>query len=556
VAPEPAVETLRPSLVGALITLEATAGTIPELEFGKVPAVWVQQGNKLHVIYALQPKQWEAFRATPLGHPEPRKAAKHIGYGGAAGAGKSHLARAVASAAAFRWPGSTSIIFRRTFDELRENHIVKFLQEVPDFGGQLYKFNKQERTVEWFNGSRTLFGYLRHEDDVFKYQGPEYDLEIFEEATHYSWNQVSYLSRSRLRGTVRGARPFVLYPTNPGNRGHAWYKRLFITRDYREKERPQDYTFIQARVWDNFELLYRDPEYVDGLDALPEPLRSQLLEGDFTAGTGMALEELSWDQHLVPAFEPPPHWLWFAAFDWGFSHPWTFSAYAIDEYGHVYCVDSITGRHQRPDEIAERIREKFDPNRFSYIVGGRDIFAEHKARGESVRAISEQMGDYGFYFTPANVARVHGLNALREWIAWRGRGPAIPGQFDRNGRPVREDGLPGLRFMDTRINRVAFDQLTNITLNPDDPEDALKVDADEMGQNGDDFYDQIRYAMASRPPRPAHPIKQEQAHAWDKDVLENEARELRTVRHAPVPDGFRVGVGNPDLIHSEFGEML
>lgn len=546
-----------------MITLELDPGQpIPRLEFGKRPAVWVRQGNRLHVLYALQPKQWEALQATPLAAPVGAPYRRHIGYGGAAGAGKSHLARAVASAVALQWPGSTGIIFRRTLEELRENHIVRFLAEVPDFGGQLYQYHKQEKTVVWFNGSRTLFGFLRHEDDVFRYQGPEYDFQCFEEATHYSWNQVTYLSRSRLRGTVRGARPFVLYPSNPGNRGHGWYKRLFITRDFRDKEQPEQHVFITARVWDNFELLHRDPDYVDALDALPEPLRSQLLEGDFTAGFGMALEELSWDMHMVQPFEVPAHWTWFGAFDWGYSHPWAFAAFVVDEDGNVFLVDSLTGRHQRPDEIAERIREKFDPNRFSYITAGVDIFAEHKARGESVRTIAEQMQDYGFYFSPANVARVHGLNRLREMLAYRRRGPVVSGKHDRNGLALREDGLPQLRFFDTRINRVLFDQLANITVNPDDPEDALKVDADEMGQGGDDFYDCVRYGAASRPPRAEPAIRQEQAHAFDAAVLEHEARVLRTVRNVP-PAGLRAGIGDPGvgltglgILHNEFGEVL
>lgn len=541
-----------------MITLDLEEGQpLPRLEFGKRPAVWIQEGNRIHVIYALQPKQWDAFCTTPLGAAAGAPYRRHIGYGGAAGAGKSHLARAVAAAMAIRHPGSTSIIFRRTLDELRENHIVRWREEVPTFGGQLYEYNKQEKTVNWFNGSRTLFGYLRHEEDVFKYQGPEYDLQIFEESTHYSWNQVTYLSRSRLRGTVRGSQPFVLYPSNPGNRGHAWYKRLFITRDFREKENPDRYAFIQARVWDNFELLHRDPEYVDELDALPEPLRSQLLDGDFAAGLGMALEELSWDAHLVPAFEPPKHWIWFGAFDWGFSHPWAFGAYCVAEDGEIYKVDTLTGRHHQPHEIAQRIREKFGPERFAYITAGRDIFAEHKARGESVRTISEQMQDYGFYFSPANVARVHGLNRLREAISWRGKGPAIPGLFDRHGLPLREDGVPQLRFMDTRGNRLAFDQLSNIAVNPDDPEDALKIDADEMGQGGDDIYDETRYAAASRPQRAAPAIRQEQAGSFSEEALRHEAHQLRLVRNSPPPSGFRAGIGEVgSLFHPELGEIV
>lgn len=517
---------------------------IPELGYGKVPVVWVEIGGEVHVLYGLQPKQYECFRATPVGRKNDDPLYRHIGYGGAAGSGKSYMARAVASAVALRWPGSTGIIFRRTFDELRENHIVKFLAEVPTFGNRLYRFNKQEKAIYWFNGSRTLFGYLQREDDVFKYQGPEYDLEIFEEATHYSWNQVTYLTKSRLRGTVPGVMPFVLYPSNPGNRGHAWYKRLFINRQFREKERAEQYHFVSARVHDNLELLARDPEYVARLEELPEPLRSQLLNGDFTAGIGQALEELSWDHHLVPSFTPPSHWTWFGAFDWGYHHPFSFGAYCVDGEGRVYKIDTISLRGKQPHEIAERIRERFDPSRFAYITAGRDIFHEHKARGESIRTISEQMQDYGFYFTPANVARVHGLNNFRAFLSYRGRGPV---QADG----TRADGLPHFALMDTAGNRRCFDQLSNIVVDPEDPEDALKTDADEMGEGGDDMYDETRYALASRPPRPRNPILQEQTQAFGAEALAHEAHATRLVRNTPVAGGIRAGV-----LHGELGEMF
>ena len=36
-------------------------------------------------------------------------------------------------------------------------------------------------------------------------------------------------------------------------------------------------------------------------------------------------------------------------------------------------------------------------------------------------------------------------------------------------------------------------------LDPDKAEDALKVDADEHGDGGDDMYDETRYGLMSRP---------------------------------------------------------
>jgi predicted dehydrogenase len=62
----------------------------------------------------------------------------------------------------------------------------------------------------------------------------------------------------------------VYYTTNPGGVGHEYIKRIFIDRNYKETENPDDYVFIQASVYDNKVLMEANPEYIDMLKALPE----------------------------------------------------------------------------------------------------------------------------------------------------------------------------------------------------------------------------------------------------------------------------------------------
>lgn len=429
------------------------------------------------VVYALQPKQLKAFQLTPLVRAEEGK--RHVGYGGAAGGAKSHLARVVLAATALMWKGSTSIIFRRTFPELRDNHITKFLGEVPR---DLYTWKASDKVVEWRNGSRTLFGYLERDDHVYQYQGPEYDLMVFEEATHYTWWQVSYLVNSRLRATVDGSVPFALYPSNPGNVGHAWYKRLFIDRDYREGEDPADYGFVQARVEDNLVLMERDPGYVKKLNALPEPLRSQLKDGDWSAGLGLALPDLTRKHHLVPAFDVPEHWYRWSAFDWGFNHPFVFGHFAADGDGNAFLVDTVRGRHLHDPEIIERIQSnpliRWGPR--IPVHSGHDSWNEYRSRLERTPTTAETFAEAGMPLTKANISRVSGLRNLRHYVR------------------VQENG-PRFRIMDTPANLEVFRCLESIPTDPDNIEDALKIDADEFGFGGDDDYDMVRYGLAARP---------------------------------------------------------
>jgi phage terminase large subunit len=468
-------------------------------------------------VYALQPKQLQAYRLTPLYAGSRGK--EHIGYGGSGGSGKSFAARAVALAAAVLWPGSTSIIFRKTEGEVLENHYQPFRTELPSFvmheGSKvkLYDWNGQDRafTFPHLGNSRILLGHLRHPDDVFKYQGNQYDVMVFEEATHYPWKSVSWLINNRLRATVPGSIPFCFYPSNPGNIGHAWFKRLFVTRDYREGEDSNSYAFVQAYLRDNQELLRRDPGYEKRLNRLEEPWRSWIKDGDWEAGAGVALPMIRRARHLVAPFEVPSHWHRFGAFDWGYAHPFSFGEYAVTEDGDLFKLQTITGRHRLPDEIARRIRETCKVDRLRYVCAGKDAFHVHKARGENTPTIAEQMSAEGVPLIPANDARVEGLNNLRGYLAWEHAGP--------NG----EVDDPGLRFFDNEGNRKCLAQLEEIVPDPDDPEDALKVDADEFGAGGDDMYDETRYACASRPSRAPSMEHQRPFGTFDPAILQLEA---------------------------------
>lgn len=514
---------------------------------GLIPVVTLYDVDGTEIdVYGLQPKQWDAYCKTPLvrqpGEPYPR----HVGYGGAAGGGKSHLARAVCMSVAMSWPGSTSIIFRQTKDEVIQNHVNKFKNEVPErlpSGRQLYTYNGELMCATFTNGSRIFFGYLKDMDDVRKYQGNEYDVMVFEEATHYDFEWVRWLTGNRNRATVDIARPFCFYPSNPGNRGHHWYKRLFVTREYRSEyeERADDYAFVQAKVSDNPILLDRDPEYLRQLATLPEPYRSWLRDGDWEAGLGLALPMVRREKHLVKPFSVPPHWWMWGSFDWGFSHPFSFGYYAANEDGRVWKVDTITGRMLQPQDIALVVRLRmqlngYSFNRLKFIVSGPDIYADHKARGENVPTVAEHLHQWGWNTVPANISRISGLNNLRKYLSWE----AV--------FPDGSNDLPWLMFMDTEGNRECLNVLESLPADPDNPEDALKQDADQFGRGGDDMYDETRYAMASRPQPARSKFSEAGFSAFSEGALR---REYEEQRRSKLPASVKSG----PTLHPEFGEV-
>jgi phage terminase large subunit len=147
------------------------------------------------------------------------------------------------------------------------------------------------------NGSRIDCGYCDSERDALRYQGQEYDIIAIDEAT-----QLSEVQFSCLKAALRGVRdmPRRMYLTcNPGGVGHAWVKRLFIDRDYRAGERAEDYCFIPARVWDNPILTAADPDYVRGLESLPERLRAAWLDGRWDVFEGQFFSEFDEHRHVL-----------------------------------------------------------------------------------------------------------------------------------------------------------------------------------------------------------------------------------------------------------------
>ena len=72
---------------------------------------------------------------------------------------------------------------------------------------------------------------------------------MIDEATQITEEQYKKIS-----ATVRGVNNFpkrIYLSCNPGGVGHEWVKRLFIDRNYKYGENPDDYSFIQSLVTDN-----------------------------------------------------------------------------------------------------------------------------------------------------------------------------------------------------------------------------------------------------------------------------------------------------------------
>jgi hypothetical protein len=200
-------------------------------------------------IWQPQPKQLQLLELAGLhnalhgGAVEPALC-NLIGYGGAAGGGKTEGMVGLALVALSQVKSVKIGYFRRTYKELEgaDGPIERSQILFPEIGG---KYNKQEHTwrfgeeeskernEDWNEGiaSALQFCHCQHESSVFAYQSKAFDILLFDEATHFSWAIVRYLmTRNRKSRHSELPMPFTVMCTNPGNIGHIWYMKLFDIR--------------------------------------------------------------------------------------------------------------------------------------------------------------------------------------------------------------------------------------------------------------------------------------------------------------------------------------
>lgn len=361
---------------------------------------------------------------------------RNVGYGGAKGGGKSWAVRIKAILLSGRYPGIKILIVRETYKELFSNHINEMITMLKDMA----KFRESQMKFTFINGSTIDFGYCSCDRDLRKYQGVEYDVIFFDEAGNLTEHMMKTIAAN-----LRGANDFpkrVYYTFNPGGRGHAYLKRIFVDKVYLEGEDPEEYEFIQAKVQDNPALMKKDPNYIKQLQALPPKQRAALLEGRWDVYSGQFFEDFVNNPkhykdrtytHVIEPFEIPNNWEIYRSYDFGYNKPFSCGWYAIDPDGCMYRIHRLygctaeanTGVRWTPDmqfkEIAsiERSHKWLKGKR---IHGVADPSIWDQSRGESV---AETAMKYGIYFDPGDNSRVAG------WMQCHYRL-----QFDENGFPM------------------------------------------------------------------------------------------------------------------------
>lgn len=226
-------------------------------------------------------------------------------YAGGAGSGKSQLSLGLATQEHTR-----SIIFRR-----EASQTDGLIADAKLMLGDATNFNGQHLEFSWGKGKSLKLAGMKEIDDWRKHAGRERDLIVYDEAAEFLQEQVQS-SFGWLRGPP-GQRCRIVLASNPPRSSDGFWVMSWFSPWFDEEHPnpaqcgelrwavmdgektiwvegpdpveiedrtliPHSRTFIRAMLKDN---PYRDtPEYRAKLMMTPEPLRSQLLYGDFKVG--------------------------------------------------------------------------------------------------------------------------------------------------------------------------------------------------------------------------------------------------------------------------------
>lgn len=435
----------------------------------------------------------------------------------ASGHGPDRVMKGIMQGGAIAWVGpdykQTAAIWR---EEIR-----------PRFAGLPWATVKEsERRVEVpaLGGSLELLSA----ENIDALRGRKFDGVVVDEAAHLD---LEYAYTAVIRPALADRQGWALFISSPNGGLDGNSQKVIPSYFNRLVQRieagslPKDWGTWHNRTEDNTRL---DPAEVAAMRAeypSDSPTVQQEIDALLVAGGLMAFPELTLGApYLVPAPERlPRHWPCFAAFDWGYNHPFSFALYTVDEQGNVYGVDHVSRRKLLPGSITEVCRAMLAQwgktfGDLTYTVAGRDVFDEPMARGETGPTLFEQFHAAGWTMMEANTGRVQGYQNAKQYL--------------HTGR---------MTWYDTPGNRELVSVLMRLVTDPKRVEDVLKVDADINGIGGDDPYDQWRYGLMSRPMQ-ARPVPTMRHEDQDRGRLPGQPdprRSPHTTTRAPLSPPWR-----------------
>lgn len=463
---------------------------------------------EIKIVWEIQPRQIAFLRACGLAHPfeggGPKPpVADVIGYGGAAGGGKTDALLMAAIIAGLTYPGINVAFFRREYPDLEGpgGAIMRSRELMSEWA----QWNGQLRRWTLPTGSIIQFCHCKTEADVYGYQSQQFDVLLVDEATQFTHFMVRFLI-TRNRATRPGIVPFTALATNPGNVGHEWFKKEFIDIGPPEQVHEVEvepgiferHIFIPSRLSDNRVLERRDPGYRRRLEAQPEEIRRALLYGDWNVFSGQVFREFRRDVHVVQPFTIPSWWRRWIANDPGYAEHFAWYWFAADHDGNVYVYREYTneqGERIPYSQQAAKVVELTGDEKIDFVVTGMDAFNSHPETGKSIVDYYREGGLKWAILEPVHGPQSRKLRTatLHEYLQCR--------RDENTGRDAAR-----LRIFETCTKLI--ETLPMLTADKNDPETVSKCSIDH-------WYDALTYGLCAwHTEQSPTPLKEKKELPW------------------------------------------
>lgn len=365
-------------------------------------------------------------------------------YGGAAGGGKTY-ALLMEPLRHRNVKGFGGVIFRKNFNQITAEGGLwdashKIFEQVE--GAEA----KKSPSLHWefAGGGRLSFAHIDREEDLQKWMGTEICMLAFDELTHFSKHQFTYML-SRNRSTC-GVKPYVRATCNPDadswvadfiewwidqdtgypikeRSGQIRYMLMindtFVWGDTAEElaekyDRPVDdcksVTFIASTLADNKILMEQDPGYMANLKAMTEVDRERLLNGNWKIKASAGRYFKRTQIELIEVV-PKDIVMWCRA--------WDFAATSEDENGNAdYTSGVLMGRRANGMiVILDVINMQIKAGEVEKLLLNTSIMDKQKYGYQYIVRIPQDPGAAGKILAQQYVKLLMGFNVKAEGIS-------------------------------------------------------------------------------------------------------------------------------------------
>jgi len=470
-------------------------------------------------------------------------------YGGGNASGKSDVL--LVYGLIHRWhenPKFKQVFMRRTYPELKNEIVPRSREIYPKFGAT---FNKTD--MIWTfprpgelggsgvrTGAMIFLGHCELDDDAHKYDSMEINLFTPDELTTFTEFIYLHIGFTRVRTSDPNLPAIIRAAGMPGGIGHTFVKKRFVS-PYPQGNRiivgkgNVKRVYVHSTVADN---PHADKEYSQRLDGIPsEAERKARKFGDWDAYQGQVFDEFRDRKypdepenalHVIPPFEIPSWWPRMFIGDWGFAAMNYIGYYAISPSKRLYLYRERYWLKTKVEVWAPELKADIDREKPRVVKFCKSVSQERGLEHTIQSQIEEAIGMPIELSLNSPGSRVAGKLLLHEYMRWKPK-PVIPhsempiyseeyamwllrnkGMIDYKSylslfdAPEPEANIPKLQiFCCEAENHEGHEFCCPIMIDSikacsyDKPSKEGKPAEDVAEFNGDDPYDDIRYAVDS-----------------------------------------------------------